>query len=98
MRDARPFVAHHLRERAEGAGRANAEDLHYLARWAENLPAGDRRMARIEATDALGYENGELLVGAEGETLIDNYAGGDDPAERDAWLTSFADAVARFHE
>ena len=98
MRDARPFVAHHLRERAETAGQVNADDLHFLARWVENLPARDARMARIEATEALCYDNGELRAGGEAETLVDSYNGGDDVAARDAWLTSFAEAVERFHQ
>ena len=97
MRDARPFVAYHLRERAETPGQVNADDLQLLARWVENLRARDPRMALIEATDALCYDNGELRAGDEAEALIDGYNGGDDPAFRDAWLTSFADAVARFH-
>jgi len=75
----------------------NADDLHLLARWVENLPARDTRMARIEATDALNYVNGELRTGAEAEALIDGYTGGDDADARDAWLASFADAVARHH-
>jgi len=97
VRDARPFVAHHLRERGESADQPNALDLHLLARWVENLPARDPRMARIEATDALNYANGDLRAGADAETLIDGYNGGDDPDAREAWLSSFADAVARHH-
>src|SRR5215510_4370761 len=56
MRDARPFVAHHLRQRANERRESNGDALHELARWVENLPARDPRMARIEATAALGYD------------------------------------------
>ena len=75
----------------------NANDLLQLARWVENLPARDARMARIEATDALCYDNGELRAGGEAEALIDDFAGGSDVAVREVWLTSFADALARYY-
>ena len=94
-RDARPFVAHHLRQRANELAWRNGEALHALARWAENLPARDSRMARIEATDALDYEDGSFEGGPESEALIDAYEAGDDAA-RDRWLEDYAAAVARF--
>ena len=96
MRDARPFLAHYLRQRADGRADRNGADLHLLARWVENLPARDRRMARIEATDALGYRDGSFTPGAEGDGMIDSYASGVDPNTREQWLDRFADAVARF--
>ena len=94
MRDARPFVAHHLRQRADQLAERNGSALHLLARWVENLPARDPRMARIEETDALGYEDGAFTGGPESEALIDAWAG--DDAGRDDWLERYSAAVARF--
>ncbi len=95
-RDARPFLAYHLRQRANERADANGAQLHRLARWVENLPAGDRRMARIEATDALGYHDGNFVGGDESEALIDSYAGGEDRQVRERWFDAFADAVVRY--
>jgi hypothetical protein len=94
-RDARPFLAHHIRRRASEPARRNGGALHELARWVENLPPRDPRMARIEATDALDYDDGGFSGGAESEALIETYATGD-AAARDRWLHDFAAAVARF--
>ena len=94
-RDARPFVAHHIRQRANERARQNGGALHELARWVENLPAQDRRMVRIETTDALDYDDGGFSGGPECEALIDTYAVGD-AAGRDRWLEECAAAVTRF--
>jgi hypothetical protein len=94
-RDARPFLAHHIRQRANEPARQNGGALHELARWVENLPARDPRMAHIEVTDALDYDDGGFSGGPESEALIDAYATGD-AAARDRWLDDYAAAVARF--
>jgi len=88
-------VAHHLRQRAEERVRENGGALHELARWVENLPARDPRMARIETTDALDYDDGGFTGGPESEALIDSYSSGD-AAARDRWMDDYATAVARF--
>jgi hypothetical protein len=94
-RDARPFVAHHLRQRADQHDVVDPEGIHLLARWVENLPARDPRMAAIEATDALGYADGSFDGGPEAEELIRNCHVGADPVAREPWLEGFADAVRR---
>jgi hypothetical protein len=94
-RDARPFVAHHLRQRANELAERNGAAVHALARWVENLPARDPRMARIEMTDALDYDDGSFLGGPESGALIDAYAA-EDAAARDRWLEDYASAVSRF--
>jgi hypothetical protein len=95
MRDARPFLAHHLRTRGDEHAATNGEALHRLARYVENLPSGDTRMAAIEATDALDYDNGGFVGGPESEGLISGYEGGEVPV-RSQWLDEFSAAVARF--
>ncbi|MDP9333420.1 MAG: hypothetical protein M3Q30_08950 [Actinomycetota bacterium] len=95
MRDARPFVAHHLRQRADQLAERNGSALHLLARWVENLPARDPRMTRIEKTEALGYDDGAFTGGPESEALIDAWVA-EDNAGRDDWLEEYAAAVARF--
>jgi hypothetical protein len=94
-RDARPFVAHHLRQRADERDVLDPEGVHLLARWVENLPARDPRMATIEATDALGYDDGSFDGGPEAEELIRTCDVGGDPLARESWLEGFADAVRR---
>lgn len=96
MRDARPFVAHHLRQRADARMGENGAAIHLLARWVENLPARDPRMARIEATDALDYRDGGFTGGPAADALVDGYTAGD-AAARDEWLTRFAEAVVRHY-
>src|SRR5438874_749640 len=90
-RDARPFLAHHLRERADALDR-NHEALHDLARWVENLPADEPAMLRIASTDALDYSDGTFRCGAAAIALLDAYQA-DVPAARPAWLAAFAEAV-----
>jgi hypothetical protein len=94
MRDARPFVAHHLRQRANERRTSNGDALHALARWIENLPARDPRMARIEATGALDYDDGTLTGGAQSEALVESYTDEGDHG-RELWLDRYADAVSR---
>jgi hypothetical protein len=94
-RDARPFVSHHLRRRANGRAEQNGDDLHLLARWVENLPSHHPAMARIEATNALGYDNGSLAGGPQSEALIDTYQVEEAP-DPEAWLAVYASAVERF--
>jgi hypothetical protein len=98
VRDARPFLAFHLRRRAEERADSNRADLHRLARWVENLPARDPNMARIEATPALGYDDGSFTGGDEAEDLIRSYVVDFDLEARRRWLGRFADAVVRFWE
>jgi hypothetical protein len=95
-RDARPFLAHHLRRRADTGDVADPRGLHLVARWVENLPPGDARMAAIEATDALGYADGSFDGGPEAEDLITACEVGGDVDAREAWLEGFADAVRRY--
>ena len=95
-RDARPFVAHHLRRRADARQEANGADLHALARWVENLRAGDGRMACIAATNALGYDDGFFVGGPGSDLLIDGWVASDDLAARERWLDEFAHAVADY--
>jgi hypothetical protein len=95
MRDARPFLSHHLRRRANERAEENGDDLHVLARWVENLPAHHPDMARIEATNALGYDDGSLTGGPRSEVLIENYAT-DGPQDQAQWLTAYASAVEQF--
>lgn len=93
MRDARPFLAHHLRQRANARMDCNGAALHLLARWVENLPSGDPRTARIARTDALDYGDGSFDGGAASEALIDGFSGdGAEACER--WLDEFTDALA----
>ena len=93
-RDARPFVAHHLRRRADARRDENGAALHELARWVENLPAGDLRMARIAATGALDYDDGSFVGGPEAEALIVAWEASGGPEARERWLDGFAAAVA----
>ena len=90
-RDARPFLAHHLRECADVLDR-NSEALHDLARWVENLPANDPAMRRIASTDALDFSGGSFVCGERSAALIAGYQH-DTPADRLDWLAVFADAV-----
>jgi hypothetical protein len=95
-RDARPFLAHHLRARADDGNVADPGGVHLLARWVENLPADDPRMATIETTDALGYGDGSFRGGPESEELIASCVVGGDVVARETWLDDFADAVSRY--
>lgn len=95
VRDARPFLAHHLRSRANARSGANGDALHALARWVENLPAQDQHMARIEVTEALGYDDGSFTGGAASEQLIAAYVT-DVESQRERWLDDFSNVVARF--
>ena len=95
-RDARPFLAQHLRGWADRDDTPNADDLHSLARWVENLSSGNPQMAILEATDALGFDDGSFRGGEEAEALIGGYDAGDDIAARETWLARFADAVRRY--
>jgi len=52
-------------------------------------------MATIEATDALGYDDGSFDGGPEAEELIRTCDVGADAAAREVWLEAFADAVRR---
>ena len=92
-RDARPFVAHHLRRRADERSGLQGADLHALARWVENLSVADTRMARIAGTDALGYEDGSFEAGPAGEAEIAAWVVSNDPMACDRWLDRFAAAV-----
>ena len=92
LRDARPFVAYHLRGRADERLDHNGHTLHLVARWVENLPACDARMRRIEATDALDYSDGSFHGGPESEQLIDRCSGAD-VSSWQSWLEDFAAAV-----
>ena len=94
-RDARPFLAHHLRERADARER-DGSALHDLARWVENLPADDSAMRRIAATDALDYSDGCFVCGAVSNAIIDAYQR-DTPIARREWLMEFAEAVEFDH-
>ena len=93
-RDARPFLAHHLRERADLRVEANGAQLHALARWVENVSAHDPRMAAIALAAELDYGSGAFHGGHTAEALIDDFRG-DDPESRDKWLDEFAVAVQR---
>ncbi len=95
-RDARPFVAQHLRESADARLGDNGDALHLLARWVENLPAHDPSMRRIAATDSLDYDDGSFRCGEASTALIDGYER-DTPAARRQWLARFADAVEHDH-
>ena len=94
MRDARPFLAHHLRVRADERSDTNGADLHLLARWVENLPVGDPSMEAIAATNALGYSDGSFDGGPDLEELVHAYIDSGD-AGRAAWVVAAADAVVR---
>ena len=93
-RDARPFLAHHLRECADLRMDTNGADLHALARWVENLPADDHRIVRVAICAELDYSNGTFKGGVASESLIDSYQPGDDAGARNRWLELFAVAVA----
>lgn len=95
MRDARPFRAQHLRQRADEHDRELGVALHRLARWVENLPAGDARMGRIAETDALDYSDGDMVDGAEAAAPVDAY-GAEAIAARERRLDEHASAVERF--
>ncbi len=92
--DARPFVAHHLRRRGDARLDTNGADIHLLARWVENLPSGDPRMARIEASRALGLQDGSLEVGPEAAALVDRWDGGTTEPDRELWLEQFSLEIA----
>jgi len=91
-RDARPFLAHHLRECADARLESNGEALHLLAREVENLPSDNADMRRIAATDALDYANGAFVCGPAATALIDEYRV-DAPSKQRKWLARFAAAV-----
>jgi hypothetical protein len=93
-RDARPFVAFYLRARADERLTTNGMALHALARWVENLPGGDEAMRRIEATNALDYEHGDLRVGAATVRIVDEFRE-DSPGGYESFLSAFAAAVER---
>lgn len=93
-RDARPFLAHHLRECADTRTDDNGAALHLLARWIENLPSDNAAMARIGVAATLDYERGLFVCGAAATALINDYRN-DSPSNRRVWLMSFADAVER---
>ena len=95
LRDARPFLSHHLRRRGNERADKNGRDLHVLARWVENLPSHHPDMARIEATNALGYRDGSVTGGPESEVLIEAY-GADGVPHQEQWLAAYASAVERF--
>jgi hypothetical protein len=95
VRDARPFLSHHLRRRANERAEQNGGDLHLLARWVENLPSHHPEMARIERTNALGYHDGSLTGGPNSEALIESYET-DEPPDPEQWLANYASAVERF--
>ena len=94
MRDARPFLAHYLRERADERGDANGADLHLLARWVENLPSGDPSMAAIAATEALRYSDGGFDGGPDLMELVHGYVDSGEDG-RAAWVAIAADVVVR---
>ena len=94
LRDARPFLAFHLRRRADESRGENAEVLDLVARWVENLPARDPRMQRIEQTDALDYADGSFHGGVAADGLIDECRN-PDPSSWNHWLDEFAGAVER---
>ena len=96
FRDARPFLAHHLRRCADTGDVVDPSGLHLLARWVENLPGSDPRMATIAATDALGYADGSFNGGPEAEGLIATCGVGADAEARERWLDGFAEAVRRY--
>ena len=95
MRDARPFLAHRLRQQADDQERDLSVAIHRLARWVENLPAEDPRMARIAGTDALNYADGSMEVGNDASALVDEYAT-EAVRARERWLDAYAAAVERF--
>jgi hypothetical protein len=92
QRDARPFLAFHLRACAERAADTNGELLLLLARWVENLPAGNAQMRRIEATGSLDYTDGSWHGGPTGDRLIESFSATDETGWT-AWLMALADAV-----
>lgn len=73
----------------------NGADLHGLARWVENLPSDDQRMAQVGVSAELNYADGTFQGGGESELLIDDFLGGQDPVARDRWLDLFATAVTK---
>jgi hypothetical protein len=90
--DARPFVAHYLRECANERSDRNGDDLHALARWAENRPRDDESMLRIASTGALDYRDGSLRCGDAPRRLVDSYRD-DGEKSRSEWLALFAEAI-----
>ena len=52
--------------------------------------------AILEATDALGLDDGSFRGGDEAEALISGYEPGEGLAAREGWLARFADAVRRY--
>jgi hypothetical protein len=93
LRDARPFLAFYLRSRANDRDDTNGADLHALARWVENLPAGEPHMQRIERTETLDYTAGGFLCGPTAARLVETYRAADDAGAL-RWLDAFTDAVA----
>jgi hypothetical protein len=92
QRDARPFLAFHLRACAERAVDKNGELLLLVARWVENLPAGNAQMRRIEATGSLDYADGSWHGGPAADRLIASLSASDEAGWTE-WLRAFADAV-----
>jgi hypothetical protein len=66
--------------------------LHSLARWVENLTAGNPAMRQIETADVLNYEDGALRVGAQSIAVVDAYVE-DSDAAREAFLQEFSVAI-----
>ena len=94
QRDARPFLAFHLRHRADARLDLNGDVLSLVARWIENLPARHPDMRRIEATGALDYSDGSFHGGPDSEALIERCSGGDAQSWK-PWLEAFTDSVER---
>ena len=91
-RDARPFLAHYLRQLGDERQHLNGVDIHQLARWVENLPANDPRMVRVEATDVIDYRDGSVHLDPDAVLLIEEWVGG---ADKDLWLDRFTRVIGR---
>jgi hypothetical protein len=92
-RDARPFLAHHLRRRADALPGVSGAGLHELARWVENLPTGEPRMKSIATMNGLDYADGSFVCGPAAEALISAWDGFADVADRERWLDAFAATI-----
>ena len=94
LRDARPFLAHHLRTIGDQRLHDNGPAIHALARWVENLPARHHEMHRLEAADRLLYGNGTVAVGSQTSAFLSSTSDSDATIGlRDHWLARLVDTI-----
>ena len=94
LRDARPFLAHHLRTIGDERLQENGAAIHALARWVENLPVHNPEMHRLEAANCLRYCNGGIVMGSQSSAFLASSSDSDAAIDfREHWLTRLVDTI-----